>query len=515
MHSFLSRRWFLGGAVAVAGVGALSACGVGAEPAAGPPRPGGTLRAVFQGGGSKETLDPHIPRPWVDQARQKALFDKLTELGDDMSIVPRLAQDWQVNQDATVWRFHLRQALFHHGSPVTAEDVLASYARIQDPSGTGRRGTQLLGELDLGNSRALDPRTVELRMHTPVFELPARLAGTGMAIIPAGTQEFSHPVGSGPFRFVSFEPGHSMVASRFDQYWEGAPHLDRLEVLSADAAARGNALLGGQAHYVDDMDPTFARVHERDAAIRLLKAPGSSMQAFAAKVDQPPFNDPAVRLALALTLDRQRLVDVVLAGMGEVGNDLFGKGYQYYPNDLPQREHDPDRARSLLRGAGKADLTLNLATADAAPGFIQAATLLVEQAKAAGITVHLTTANKDTYYADILSIDALVNETVGAMPIPNYISTHLLSTVAQNVTHYRSPEFDADYRSAQATADQRARAGTYHDMQRRFQSDGGLFVWGHSDWIGATAPQVAGAVAAPQNTLNWARFDKTWLSANA
>jgi peptide/nickel transport system substrate-binding protein len=511
MRTPVSRRTLLIGAAAGVGMGVLGACAGGPGQPSGPPRPGGLLRAAFQGGGSSETLDPHMPRPWVDQARHKALFDKLTELDDDMSTVPRLASSWEPNADATVWRFTLRDAVFHDGRPVTAEDVLASYARILDPNAPARRGTQLLTGLDLAGSHAVDPHTVELRLTAPVVELPTRLAGTGMAIIPAGTRDFSRPVGSGPFRFVSFDPGRSMVADRFDGHWAGAPHLDRLEVLSAGQTARGNALVGGQAEYADDLDPTFARVHAADRAVRVVRAPGSGMQAFAAKVDRPPFDNPAVLRALALAIDRQQLVDVVLAGMGELGNDLFGKGYRYYPADLPQRAHDPDRARALLRGAGADGLRFTLATADASPGFVQAATLLAEQVRAAGMTADVVTTNKDTYYADILHADAVVNESVGAMPIPNYISTHLLSTVAQNVTRYASPEFDAGYRQAQATRDVAARTRIYHDMQSRFRDTGGLLVWGHSDWIGAVAPRVAGVVAAPQNTLNWARFDTVWL----
>jgi peptide/nickel transport system substrate-binding protein len=512
----LSRRALLTGAAAAAGVVVVGACGAPPDTPPAAPRHGWRLRAVFQGGGSKETLDPHAPRPWVDQARHKALFDKLTELGDDMTPVPRLALGWQANPDATVWRFTLREARFHDGRPVTADDVLASYARILDSAAAGRRGTQLLGELDLANSRALDPRTVELRLRAPVVELPTRLAGTGMAIIPAGTGDFGRPVGSGPFRFESFDAGtSSMLATRFDEHWEGAPYADQLEILSAGLQARGNAVLGGQAHYADDLDPTFARIHEADGAVRVIRAPHSGMQAFAAKVDRPPFDNPDVLGALALTIDRQRLVDVVLAGKGEIGNDLFGKGYQYYADDLPQRPHDPDQARWLLRRAGAENLRVTLNTADAGTGFVEAATLLAEQARAAGITIDLATVDKDTYFADILDNGVLVNESVGAMPIPNHASTHLLSSAAQNVSRYRSPEFDAAYRNAQATGDTGRRTAIYHDMQRRFRDTGGLLVWGHSDWIGATAPALSGAVAAPANTLNWARFDRVWIGAGA
>ncbi|HZZ49718.1 MAG TPA: ABC transporter substrate-binding protein [Pseudonocardia sp.] len=510
----ISRRGAVFGVAGAAILGALSACGVDTSQPSGPPRPGGVVRGAFEGGGASETLDPHAPRPWVDQARHKALFDKLTELDNDMSPVPRLAASWQSNADASVWRFTLRDAVFHDGRPVTPADVLASYARVLDPRAAGRRGSQLLGELDLANSRAIDPHTVELRLHNPVIELPARLAGTGMAIIPAGTRDFSSPIGSGPFRFVSFDRGRSMIARCFERHWGGAPYVEQLEVLSAGLTARGNALLGGQVHYSDDMDPTFARLHSADDTVRIVRAQGSGMQAFAAKVDRPPFNDPRVLRALALTIDRQQLVDVVLAGMGELGNDLFGRGYRYYPSDLPQREHDPQGAKALLREAGVENLAVTLATADAAPGFVQAATLLAEQAKAAGITVKVVTTSKDTYYADILSIDALVNETVGAMPIPNYIATHLLSSVAQNVTHFRSPSFDGAYGRAQATQDEAARTAIYHEMQRQFRDTGGLLVWGHSDWLGATASRLSGVVAAPQNTLNWARFDKVWLDSD-
>jgi peptide/nickel transport system substrate-binding protein len=511
MPPLLSRRAVLVGAAATAGAALVSACGVGPGAPSATARLGGRLSAAFQGGGSKETLDPHIPRPWVDQARQKALFDKLTELGDDMSTVPRLALRWQANSDATSWRFTLRDARFHDGKPVTADDVLASYARILDPNVPGRRGTQLLAELDLANSRAVDRSTVELALHAPVFELPARLAGTGMAIIPAGLRQFDQPIGSGPFRFVSFDVGRTMLARRFEDYWDGAPHVDELEVLSADSRARGNAVLGGQVQYADDLDATFARSHAADAAVRIIRAPDSGMQAFAAKVDRPPFDNPDVFRALALAMDRQRLVDVVLSGMGQVGNDLFGKGYQYYAGDLPQREHDPDQARSLLRRAGHENLTVTLNTADASTGFVEAATLLAEQARAAGITINLATGNKDTYFADTLNSGVLANDLVGAMPIPNHISTHLLSSAAQNVTRYRSTEFDAAYRRAQATENLEQRSAIYHGMQQQFRDAGGLLVWGHSDWIGAAAANLAGTVPAPPNTLNWARFDKVWI----
>ncbi|NUS64646.1 MAG: ABC transporter substrate-binding protein [Saccharothrix sp.] len=510
MHP-LNRRGFLG-LTAGLSVAALTGCGT-VEPttAASTPRTGGRLRAAFAGGGAKEVLDPHLANLFVEAARSKALYDKLADLGPDVSAQPRLAERWEPDATLTRWRITLRQAVFHNGQPVRAEDVLASYTRILDPA-RAFRARSSLALIDLPNSRAVDERTVEFALKRPFVEFPNVLAAFGAYVVPAGTEDFTAPVGSGPFRFVSFEPGKSVLLERHADYWEGAPHLDELEfVIANEESARANALLGGQVEYAHDLTPTTARGHAAGDRMTIHRAPNSAVQAFAMKLDRPPFDNRDLREAMFLLADRPQLVESVLAGSGQVGNDLFGKGYQHYADDIPQRTRDLDRAKFLIRRAGAEGLTVKLDTSTAAAGMVEAATVFADQVKGSGLTVEVVTGNKDSYWADTLQNGSLSSFRSGAMPIETHIAQRLLTGAGTNVTKWARPGFDALYDRAVSTVDEKRRGEVYREMQRSLHAEGGYLMWGFADWIVGAAPNVGGISTAPANTLDWARFDKVWL----
>jgi peptide/nickel transport system substrate-binding protein len=503
----MNRRGFL---ALSAGAVLLAGCGSGTT-TTGAPRSGGRLRAAFAGGGAKEVIDPHQANLFVEAARAKALYDKLADLGADVSAQPRLAAGWEPSADLTRWRITLREASFHNGQPVRAQDVLFSYARIADPAQTFRARSSL-ALIDLANSRAVDDRTVEFALRRPFVELPNVLAAFGTYIVPDGTQDFAKPVGSGPFSFSSFEPGQSALLKRNPDYWDGAPHLDELElVIANEESARINALLGGQVEYAHDLTPTTARGHDGDDRLRLVRSPNSAIQAFAMKLDRPPFNDPDLREAMFLLADRKELVTTVLSGTGQVGNDLFGKGYQYYDDSIPQRAHDLEKARSLIRRAGAEGMPVTLNTSTAAAGLVEAATVFAEQARKAGLAVEVVQGNKDTFWADTLNNGSLSSFRSGAMPIETHIAQRLLSNSGTNMTKWARPEFDALYDQAVSTVDESARTELYHRMQHMLHDEGGYLMWGFADWIVGTAPNVGGVSNAPANTLDWARFDKVWL----
>ncbi len=515
----ISRRRFLEAGLALGGAGLL-ACARGdragtASSPGGPgqevPVRGGRLRAAFQTGGANESLDPHLAALFADGARNKTMFEKLVEWGPDMSPQPRLAERLEPNEDGTRWSITLREAVFHDGRPVRPEDVLWSYARILDP-GAARRAKAALEPLDLAASRVVGSRTLELGLRRPLAELPNLLAVFGAWIVPEGSTDFSLPVGSGPFRFVSFTPGQSLLVARFDDYWDGPAHLDEVEFLSVtDETARANSLVSGQVEYAHDLSPATARTYDGDPRVQMLRAPQSAMQAFAMKLDRPPFDNPAVRAAFRLLVDRPQMVSSVLAGFGTVGNDLFGKGYQYYAESIPQRTRDLDRARSLLRQAGAEKLTVTLETAPAGAGLVEAATVFADQAREAGVTVELNQRPSATFFADTLREGSISSYRSGAMPIESHISSRLVSGAAQNITRWSDPTFDAMAATAQSSLDREQRARSYLDMQRQLHERCGLLVWGFSDWLIGMSPRVRGAVASPPNSFEWARFDRLWL----
>lgn len=513
LQQAMNRRGFLG--LAAVGTAALAGCTPSSTPSGtvASPRAGGRLRAAFAGGGAAEVLDPHVTNLYAEIARSKAMFDKLADFGSDMTPQPRLAESWEPSADLRTWRIKLRKATFHDGRPVLATDVLDSYARITAPDST-RRAKASLSVVDLSASRAVDDRTVELVLKQPYAEFPNALATLGAAILPAGELDPANPIGSGPFRFVSFEPGRSFVAARYDEYWDGAPYLDELEiVVSNDEAARVNALLGGQAEYAHDLTPTTARTHEALGRMQIHRLPLSNFHGLAMKVDRAPFDQPEVRQAMFHLVDREELVRSVLQGSGEVANDLYGKGYQYYASGLAQRTQDLDRARSLLRKAGAEDLTITFDTSDASTGLKEAAITIADQARGAGLNLDVRLGNKDTYWSDISKSGVLASYRSGAMPLESHIAQRLLTTSTTNNTMWKRPEFDSLYGQAQATADESRRAELYLGMQEQLFTEGGFLWWGVSDWIVGSAPQVRGVDdRAPANTLDWARFDKVWLA---
>ncbi|AXE89218.1 ABC transporter substrate-binding protein [Streptomyces sp. Go-475] len=513
----LRRRGFLAATTGAAAL-TLVGCGGGTDDKAGTgggtPKRGGRLRAAFAGGGASETLDPHLANLFADVARAKALYDKLADYGADLSAQPRLAEKWQSNKTLDRWQVTLREATFHDGKPVTAQDVLHSYRRIADPK-QAFRAKASLEPIDLDASRATNARTVEFVLKRPTAEFPNVLAAFGAYIIPEHAGDFDKkPIGSGPFRFVSFTPGRSAVFRRNEDYWDGAPHLDEIEfVVANEESARVNALLAGQVEYAHELNPTTARAHEGRGQIEIVRLRNSAMQAFCMKTDRPPFDDKRVREAFFLIADRGELVAGALSGAGEVGNDLFGKGYEYYAAGLPQREQDLDRARALLKQAGAEKLKVTLDTSAVAAGFTEAASIFRDQAAKAGVTIDVKTGSKDSYWSDILDGGTLCCYRSGAMPIEAHISQRLLTDSTTNATQWRHKDFDALYQQAQSTRDKTERAAVYERMQRRLYTEGGFLIWGFADWILGTSRKVRGVeTKAPANTLDWARFDKVWLA---
>ena len=366
----LNRRRFLalGGAI----VAMTSGCA--GEPAASQttqPRRGGRLRAAFSGGGAAEVLDPHETNLYVEIARAKAMFDKLADFGSDMSPRPRLAERWEPSADLLTWRITLRQADFHDGRPLRANDVLASYARIVEPGST-RRAKSTLSVIDLPNSRAIDERTVELRLTRPYGEFPNALATLGAYIVPEGTTTFDHPVGTGPFRFTSFEPGRTFLAEGNPDHWDGAPYLDELEiVVSGDEAARVNALLGKQIEYAHDLTPASARTHEAAGQIQIHRLPLSNFHGVVMKVDRPPFDRPGAAAGVVPPGRPGRVGPVGAAGLGRGLQRPLRQGLsplRGQPSAAPPGPRPGPESGPAGRGRGDDDRLRHLGRLDRAQG---------------------------------------------------------------------------------------------------------------------------------------------------
>lgn len=518
------RRRFLIGAGAAAGLlavgapGLLAGCGSAERPGAPPPGDpvsGGTLRTVFAGtSATADVLDPHVVGHSAGGAVSKNVWDHLVEYDNDLTLRYRLAESLEPNADGTRWRVNIRPGVeFSDGSPLTSRDVMWSIERMLDPD---KPSSGDLSMIDLAASRADGDHAVLITMTEPLADFGSVLAGWYVYVIKDGTTGFDSttlPVGTGPFALESWSPGDRARLIRNERHWDGPSRLDAVEILQIAATEpRLNAFLSEEADVVYELAPAQAN-RLRDQPDTYLVTPSSGvMSAFQMRVDTAPFDDPRVREALRLSVDRQAMVDSVFYGFAEQGNDLYGKGAPFYNTELPQRSYDPERARALLREAGHENLTVTLHTADVSPGQLESATLFAEQAKKSGITVELKTEPGDIYFSQISGSRPFTQTGWWNYSLDYFYGQTMTSDAPDNGTGWKNPEWDRTFDEARASMDVERRARLYNELQEQLWNEGGYILHSFALQPTAVRSHVQGIRDGVPGTGDWANFSTTWIT---
>lgn len=463
-----------------------------------------------------DVLDPHLAGSWGGGAVAKNVFDKLVAYNNDLTLRPRLAETLAPNADGTVWRIGLRKGVrWHDGKPLTADDVLWSVRRILDPANKLPAAADL-AMVDIAASRRVDDTTVDLQLTQPMADLGALLAGWYVYVVPNGTNTFDKehpPVGTGPFRFADWAPGQRTKLIRNENYWEtGKPYVDSVEiVLAAEADARLNVFLSGQAEIVHELSYVQAKSQQGNGQLAIHQSPVGTIHSFNMLTDREPFNDPRVREALKLSVDRKAIVDSVFFGYGEIGNDLYGKGAPNYAAQIPQRAHDPGQARALLTAAGKENLKVTLHTADVTPGYVQSALLFAEQAKQAGITIEVSKSAAASYWTDVYRKQPFTQTGWGSYALEWFYGQALVSTAPSNETAWRRPAWDQKFALARGTLDPALRQRHYLELQQELWADGGYIIHSYGKWLDGVSPRVNGFRDATVAADDWCSYRDVWM----
>ncbi|MGO1591364.1 MAG: ABC transporter substrate-binding protein [Ancrocorticia sp.] len=510
-----TRRSVLGGA-ALLGVGVmLTACAGGqsggpTQQVTGPPQKGGTLRVGFVGGGASDTLDGALATNLGDIARAINMYNTLLYRDDDYELQPMLATSVTPNADATVWTAQLRDDVkFWDGRPMTADDVVASIERIVDPDDP-KAGAAGLSALDKAVS--IDDYTVEFRLSTPDSALDDTLGQYMNTIVPADFDP-QNPVGTGPFMLDSFTPAQSTVLKANPHYWgEEGPYLDTLELLNFnDTDALINALLSSQVDVVAQIPAALSEVIASDTRMNILDSETGMWLPFTMRTDVAPFDDERVRRAFRLVVDREQMINQVLSGYGQIGNDMYAPYDPAYP-DLPQRTQDIDEAKRLLSDAGYPDgLAVELVTAPIQAGVVEAAQVYAEQAAKAGITVTINRMDLTTYWGGYLEYafsqsfwytrNFLPQANQGSMPDSPF-----------NETHWDDEEFIDLIEQARGETNDDARGELIVKAQSIMYERGSLIIWGFANQLDAYQSYVGGLV--PNTTglpLSGFQLQRVWI----
>ena len=319
------------------------------------PKSGGALRVGVHR--DVAGLEPHITYGASSYIVQQNVYENLLSYEPpDGHIEGQLAVSWEI-VDPTTYMFYLREGVvFHDGSGFDAHDVKFSLERILDP-GTGATLSKQLGCIE--SVVVVDSYTVQVNLSEPNAVLLSLLASIGAPMVDAEwfaeghdpTQEMN---GTGPFRFVEFEPGLNTILEKNENYWrEGMPYLDRLVVIPfADDSARINALLSGEVQFIEyvpwvdfvslDGNPDFS-LYKGFTPFNLVRF----------NVTEPPFDDVLVRQAMNYMIDRDELILLAFGGQGiPIKAGLLYPGTPFYSEKNERWEYDPDKALSLLQEAG-------------------------------------------------------------------------------------------------------------------------------------------------------------------
>ena len=350
---------FLGGVAGLVGMGAMPRAARAATP-------GGVLRMAQSVPAG--TLDPVRIADNGGIVTLSQVAEYLCFSRPDLVLQPMLAESWSPNADGSVWVFKLRQGVkFHNGATMTADDVVASINRLADPANGSNALSAFSGVLSAGATRKLDDHSVEFTLDAPNGNFPYYLSSDNYnaVILPAaeGASFEENWIATGPYRYESYTPQVGAAFVRFDGYWGPSALADRIEIAYYnDIQPQILALQGGEVDIIQQAPVLQSVALLNDPSVQILANPSTAHQQVHMRTDMDPFRDPRVRRAVALCLDRPALVQGLMKGKAEVGNDSpFASVYPSTDRSVPQREKNIAEAKALMQAAGMAggfDVTL-------------------------------------------------------------------------------------------------------------------------------------------------------------
>ena len=319
----------------------------------------------------------------------------------DGEAAPLLAESYEVSPDKLVYTVKLRQGVkFHTGQPMTAKDVAYSYNYIRDP----KNGSPGAGDYTVITAiDAIDDSTVKITLSQPNASLPMTLGNKYGAVIPAGyfdapdskTKLNQTSVGTGPFKLVEFKPNSNLTLARNPDYWEkGAPYLDQVNFVSIPNSA---SMLVGLTNKRVDLAllnrPQDVRQVEKVPGLKTERWPSLNQKAIDLGSEYTPLNDPRVRQAIALGVDKDEVMRASIGGLGQVigtmvaaMQDRWGLPLPEVPNQKP----DVEKAKKLLADAAHpSGIELNLTTIIGYDWMDPAAITLREQLAKIGVKVNI------------------------------------------------------------------------------------------------------------------------------
>jgi peptide/nickel transport system substrate-binding protein len=452
---------------------ALAGCHAGRDP----------KTVVFLIESSPTNLDPRIGTDAQSAHLDELMFDGLVERDSNYKFGPALAERWE-QPDPLTLIFHLRDGVkFYDGQPLTAKDVAWSVQSERDGTVISPKAATYAA---VDRIEANDARTVTFHLKRPDNYLLANLATGALGVIPAGSgKEFwRHPVGTGPFRFVSQQIDQDVVMERNPQCWRGVPKLERVRfAVVPDAITQALELEKGSGDLSINFLPMDALpVLARQPDLVIDDAPGTVIQYLSFNIRDPLLSDARVRQAIAYAIDRNLMIKTLMGGRAQPAQSLLPTTHWAYFGGDRQYDYDPERAEALLdqaghsRGADGVRLHLTMKTSSVEDVRLLSAVLQQQFAKV-GIALDLRSYEFATFYSDVTrgAFQMYSLRWVGGNEQPEIFSyaysTARIPPKGANRGHYSNPRLDALLVDAAQNPSQDQQRTDYVEAQRILAND--------------------------------------------
>ncbi len=348
-----------------------------------------------------DSLDPHKAVAAGSSEVLFNIFEGLVKASSDGEVREAVASDYQVSEDGLTYTFTLREGVtFHNGDPVTVEDVVYSLERC---AGSENNGTPLISAFsNVTDISAPDDSHVVLTLAEPSLEFIYSMTA---AIIPAGSGDgiAQDPIGTGPFRYVSYTPQDSMVIEKYDGYWGEEAYLDQVTfriITNSDTLVM--SLQSGSLDMAIHVPNTQAS--QVEGAFTVVEDTMKLVQALYLNNAVEPFDDVRVRQALCYAINVQDIIDLVCDGAGvQVGSSMYPAFGKYYMEELNDAyPYDVEKAKEFLAEAGYPDgFTMDITVPGNYAQHVQTGEVIAEQLKEVGITANIVQVEWETWVSQV------------------------------------------------------------------------------------------------------------------
>jgi len=443
---------------------------------------------------------------------------------ESTQIVPGLAESWTISKDGLQYTFKLRRGItFHDGTPLNAEAVKFSIERQINPNHPAYKlGKYPFANFFFGNVKAvevLSEERVAFLLNEARASFIAVLAqGAASIVSPTAVMKWgpdypTHPVGTGPFRFASWDRGQRVVLEKNPTYWKYPVKVERVIYRPiVEDQARLTELLTGTLDVIVGVPADFVSQLEQNAKITLLKQVGAHVWYLGMNNQKKPFDDKRVRQALNYAVNKDAIVKDVLKGTGAASRGPVLPGTWGADPALKPYPYDPERAKKLLAEAGyPSGFSTTLWVPESGSGMqapVAMSTVMQSNLKAVGVNVSLQTMEWGAYLAklrtkeqELFALSWMAGTEDPDMVMYPLLHSSQWTPVGPNRALYKNARFDALLQQARLTTDQAKRAQLYKEAQRILVDDAPWVFVDHEIQIAALSKRVQGFKLHPSFDL--------------